>query len=115
MPPSISEDVPAAQATLSASGIPNFFVSNVNDMSDSYDATTKHVSGLKAFKVQEKGADGTWKLEWTFADAIDANKEKLGVAFRVKVGDKLYDCGSNGLTDAAADAIVKACTSIKAL
>jgi hypothetical protein len=111
-------DMGGVQATLGGNTVSNFFVSNVNDMSDSYDATQKHAAvggAVKEWKLQDKGADGTWKLEWTFDDQLDPGKVKYGVSFRVKAGDKLIDCGSNGLSAEHADIVIKACTSIKPL
>jgi hypothetical protein len=102
------------QATISFDGMQNFFVEPVGEMSDSYDSTVKNCSptGTPTFTKQDKGADGTWKLEWTFADEIDKST-KSGIAYRVKVGDKLVDCGSNGLTAAEATQLATICSSLK--
>jgi hypothetical protein len=106
-------DAGGIQATVSYGEMSNFFISNVNDMSDNYDRTVKNADA-KELKIQEKGADGsTWKLEWTKADMMDATKTVYGVAVRAKVGDKLYDCGSNGLSEAQATELLKVCTTLK--
>ncbi len=106
-------DAGGIQATISYGEMSNFFIENVGDMSDSYDATLKHAEA-KEFKVQEKAADNTtWKLHYLFADMMEPTKMVNGVAVRTKIGDKLYDCGSRGLTDAQAAELLKICTTLK--
>ena len=106
-------DMGGIQATVSFDGMQNFFVSNVNESSDSLDTTIKHADA-KEWKVQEKAPDGsTWKLEWTAPRMSDPSKMAFGVAVRSKVGAALYDCGSNGLEEAQATALLKICTSLK--
>lgn len=101
-------------ATISYGEMPNFFISTVDETSDNYDRTLK-TSEAKAFKVQEKAADNsTWKLAYTFADLIEPTKMSYGVAVRSKVGSKLYDCGSRGLSnEAQANELLKICTTLK--
>jgi hypothetical protein len=106
-------DMGGIQATISFDGMSNFFVSNVNESSDSLERTIAQAK-VKDWKVQEKAADSsTWKLEWTTADMIEPTKTVFGVAVRAKVGAALYDCGSNGLDEAKAAALLKICTSLK--
>lgn len=105
-------DMGGVQATISYAGMSNFFVSNVGDGADSLETTQKHADA-KEWKLQDKGADGTWKLEWTKPDLLDAAKLTYGVAVRTKVGAALYDCGSNGLDEAQAAALLKVCASLK--
>ncbi len=106
-------DMGGIQATVSFDGMQNFFVSNVNDSSDNLDRTMKQANA-KDWKVQDKAADGsTWTLEWTAPRMSDPSKIAYGVAVRSKVGAALYDCGSNGLEEAQATALLKICTSLK--
>ena len=105
-------DAGGVQATISYGDMPNFFIENVNDMSDNADAVEKH-SEAKDWKLQTKNPDGTFTLEWTKPDMVDATKLTFNVATRTKVGDKQIDCGSNGLTEAQASELLKVCASIK--
>jgi hypothetical protein len=106
-------DMGGVQATVSFDGMSNFFVSNVNESSDNLDRTMKQANA-KDWKVQEKAPDGsTWKLEWTAPRMSDPTQIAFGVAVRSKVGAALYDCGSNGLDEASATALLKICTSLK--
>ena len=100
------------QATLSYPGMNNFFVSNVGDGADSLDVTVKHAEA-KEWKLQDKGADGTWKLEWTKPDVADPAKLAYCVATRAKVGAALYDCGSCGLDESQATALLQVCATLK--
>ena len=106
-------DAGGIQATISYGEMSNFFIENVNESSDNYDRVLK-TAEAKEFKVQEKSADGTtWKLHYLFPDMMEPTKMTNGVAVRSKVGDKLYDCGSRGLTDAQAAELLKICTTLK--
>lgn len=105
-------DAGGTQATITYPGIRNFFVSTVGDDGYSWERTLQ-LAEAKEWKIKEQGADGTWKLKWTKADVADPSKLVYGVEVRAKVGTTLYDCGSAGLTEAEAEALLKICATMK--
>jgi hypothetical protein len=90
------------------------------DAMESYDSLLKHIKEgtpgfgkLKAMKKEEKGADGSYKLEYESEDDMEPGKSVYGVDYRVAVDGALYGCARRTDTAEGAACVAKACASLK--
>lgn len=103
-------------ATIWAS--PTTFVSAQNDMfwpADAAKAKAEIEKDPNKFQkfTKEEAAGDTFHLEFTLESMMDKTPI-YGVKIRKKVGDKLFDCGSNSGSEAERAKVTKICNSLRA-
>ncbi len=102
-------------ATIWAS--PTTFVTGQNDMFWKKDIAgakaeiEKDPNKFQAFTKEEATADG-FHLEFTLESMMD-KKPIYGVKLRRKIGEKMFDCGSNTQSEELRAKVLKLCQSLK--
>ena len=112
-------DMGGARASIMSEGPCGFFyIDEVADGADSLETVKKNagmMSPVKEWKKEDVNKkDGTFKLVWTQESIGEPGVNKLSLAYRVKAGKKLYDCGKNAVDEATFQCLDQVCGSIAA-